>query len=104
MCVMFFIIDPNANYVTILLLQDDAMSKSKMNAIICQALKQLKAEKTEKAWFMSLVTLAKLRSELFTADKIVEVLVSNAPLSLIMCCYILDLADVGYIDFFEANH
>ena len=55
--------------------QEDGMSKNKMNAIICQALRQLKTEKTgsEKAWFMSLVTLAKLRSDLFTADKIVEV-------------------------------
>ena len=55
--------------------QEDGISKNKMNAIICQALRQLKSEKTgtEKAWFMSLVTLAKLKSDLFTADKIVEV-------------------------------
>ena len=63
------------------------MSKSKMNAIICQALKQLKAEKlgTEKAWFMSLVTLAKFRSELFTAEKIVEVLLIKLFITNINC-------------------
>lgn len=50
-----------------------------MNAIISQALRQLKSEKTgtEKAWFMSLVTLAKLKSELFTSDRIVEVMLSD---------------------------
>lgn len=38
-------------------------------------MRQLKSEKTgtEKAWFMSLVTLAKLKSDIFTANKIVEV-------------------------------
>ena len=64
------------------------MSKNKMNAIICQALRQLKSEKTgtEKAWFMSLVTLAKLKSELFTADKIVEVRIFPFVCLCSFCC------------------
>ena len=56
--------------------KEEGMTKAKMNAIICQALRQLKSDKTgsEKAWFMSLVTLAKTKSDLFTSDKITEVL------------------------------
>ena len=59
--------------------QDDLLPSSKLNSIICQALRQLKADRSgsEKAWFMSLVTLAKLKPELFTSDKVTDVRRTN---------------------------